>query len=126
MSEEQNINSIFEKAKKEIAELKDDWDSYGAKKIKEETLKKVSEIINDVFKLCMNHEFEWVMPDMSYGSNGEIEIRWINKQFTLILIIPENNSDNIIFLCKNEDKKFKGCIAQEKVTDLYLSCVKKM
>jgi len=78
-----------------ISQLKDNWDSYGAKSFAIKTIDKVNEIID-----CLNDDIE--QPHLIPSCCG-IQFEWENEDKYLEIIVGEKTPDSILYF--KGDKK---------------------
>ncbi|HMF31983.1 MAG TPA: hypothetical protein VKK79_11235 [Candidatus Lokiarchaeia archaeon] len=120
------LKDLLDDFKREISDLNEDWDGEGAKKIIEETFKKVVNFLVDLNQKCRKARLgSIILPQIFPGTAGEIELQWNTDRFKLVVIIPENEKATAIYYATDyADGKIKGTLELEKLYQIYITCLR--
>ena len=88
------INNKFDSIIKEILDLREDWDGYGAKSYKIKTINRCKTFLHSLlsdFIILFNLELDF--PLILPGINGDIDLEWKTNKFHLLISIPESDQE---------------------------------
>lgn len=116
--------SQLEKCFNSLYELKtwsNNWDSYGAKKPKIKSIEKAKKFLSALFHKINQDSFEWLNPNITADSDGEIVFEWWNKNKTLVIYISNNDVSYVKAHSPEIEEMEDGCLDDklEKIKSIW-------